>query len=204
MTEREKIQMPRNASASARASAQTLNVTAYEYAERENVTAWEAKPLGRLRDTLANEATHVKERAGEFAREELREVKWAATEELTEAKGILRGEVMVAKEKLMGGLVDTKDFVVDEAVEVKDRVRRGAIELKAAAKNEMSIVYSDVKEHVRGATLGRVENVATSIGDTLVDARTVVVNAVKRRPLPYALLGIGVGWLALEWMSTRR
>jgi gas vesicle protein len=60
-----------------------------------------------------------------------------------------------------------------------------------------------VKQDIRDATIGKVENMAHSAADQLDEARETIgeaqrtiVDVVRDNPLPAAMVGIGLGWLA--------
>jgi ElaB/YqjD/DUF883 family membrane-anchored ribosome-binding protein len=76
-------------------------------------------------------------------------------------------------------------------------------------------LMGQVKETVREATIGKVERVMETIGEvtepareamsragsTIKEAGTSVGNSMWRNPIPFALIGLGVGML---WMKSRR
>jgi|SwirhisoilCB3_FD_contig_101_630493_length_2162_multi_10_in_0_out_0_3 ElaB/YqjD/DUF883 family membrane-anchored ribosome-binding protein len=60
-----------------------------------------------------------------------------------------------------------------------------------------------VKQDIRDATIGKVENMAHSAADQLDEARQTigeaqrtVVDVVRENPIPAAMVGIGLGWIA--------
>jgi hypothetical protein len=60
-----------------------------------------------------------------------------------------------------------------------------------------------VKQDIRDATIGKVENMAQSAADqwdeakeTLGEAQRTVVDVIRENPIPAAMVGIGLGWLA--------
>jgi hypothetical protein len=60
-----------------------------------------------------------------------------------------------------------------------------------------------VKQDVRDATIGKVENMAHSAADQLDEARQslgeaqrTIVDVVRENPIPAAMVGIGLGWIA--------
>jgi ElaB/YqjD/DUF883 family membrane-anchored ribosome-binding protein len=66
-------------------------------------------------------------------------------------------------------------------------------------------IVAGAKETVREATVGKVEQMATTAGDIVSDAGTTarqtgegLIETIKRNPVPAAMAGIGLGWL---WMS---
>ncbi len=67
-----------------------------------------------------------------------------------------------------------------------------------------------VKQDVRDATIGRVENMAQNAADkideakeTLGEARRTMMDVVRENPIPAAMVGIGLGWLAYTTRQQR-
>jgi ElaB/YqjD/DUF883 family membrane-anchored ribosome-binding protein len=65
-----------------------------------------------------------------------------------------------------------------------------------------SNIKDRVKQDIRDATIGKVENMAQSAADQLDDARQsigeaqrTVVDVVRENPIPAAMVGIGLGWI---------
>jgi len=54
------------------------------------------------------------------------------------------------------------------------------------------------KHAVRAATLGKVEDLATSIGDKMNETRDTLVDTVRSNPIPAGLVGIGLVWLLMN------
>ena len=69
-------------------------------------------------------------------------------------------------------------------------------------------IVAGAKETVREATVGKVEQMATSAGEMVSDAGTTarqtgegLFETIKRNPVPAAMAGIGLGWL---WMNREK
>jgi hypothetical protein len=69
-------------------------------------------------------------------------------------------------------------------------------------------IVAGAKQTVRDATVGKVEEMANTAGDmidtagyTAQQAGTGVVETIRRNPIPAALAGIGLGWLAMSARS---
>jgi hypothetical protein len=67
-----------------------------------------------------------------------------------------------------------------------------------------------VKQDVRDATIGRVENMAQNAADklgeateTLGEAQRSMMDVVRENPIPAAMVGIGLGWLAYNTRQKR-
>jgi hypothetical protein len=64
------------------------------------------------------------------------------------------------------------------------------------AKLNPEHVKAQVKETVREATIGRAEQVVSNAGETARGAGYSFLETIKENPVPAALAGIGLGWLA--------
>ncbi len=67
-----------------------------------------------------------------------------------------------------------------------------------------------VKQDVRDATIGKVENMAQNAADKLGDAKETLgeaqrsmMDVVRENPIPAAMVGIGLGWLAYNTRQQR-
>jgi hypothetical protein len=58
-----------------------------------------------------------------------------------------------------------------------------------------------VKENIRDATIGRVENMATNAVERVNETRRTLTNTIRENPIPAALVGIGLGWI---WWNQRQ
>lgn len=54
---------------------------------------------------------------------------------------------------------------------------------------------AQVKENIREATVGRVENMARNAADRVNDTRQGMMDRIRDNPIPAAMVGIGLGWL---------
>ena len=64
-----------------------------------------------------------------------------------------------------------------------------------------SHITEQVKQNVRDATIGRVENMARSAADRVNETRYTMMDTIRENPIPAAMVGIGLGWL---FVSGRR
>jgi ElaB/YqjD/DUF883 family membrane-anchored ribosome-binding protein len=87
---------------------------------------------------------------------------------------------------------------------VKEEVKEQLESAKEKIKETISEQYHDAKASVREATIGRVEHMMHSAGETVGEARETIVETVRRNPIPAALVGIGLGWLLMSARSQRR
>jgi F0F1-type ATP synthase membrane subunit b/b' len=103
-------------------------------------------------------------------RDQLAEVKTLVQDELVEAKGLLRAEIN----------------------EAEDKVRKGLSDAKQAITTDVKQAVSDAKASVRAATIGKVEDLATTLGDNMNDARDSLIDTIRNtlsRPL-----SLGSAW----------
>jgi hypothetical protein len=78
--------------------------------------------------------------------------------------------------------------------QAKDTIR----EAKAAAVEVVDHAITQAKQAVRGATLGKVEDMARYAEDTAGGWRDTLVETVKAHPVPAALAGLSLGYLLLN------
>ena len=52
-----------------------------------------------------------------------------------------------------------------------------------------------VKENIREATVGRVENMARNARDRVTESGHGMIDRIRENPIPAAMVGIGLGWL---------
>lgn len=64
-------------------------------------------------------------------------------------------------------------------------------------------ITARVKEGIRGATIGRVQQMARHTADRMHDTRTSLMDSVRENPVPAGLVGIGLAWLFMNQMRTR-
>jgi hypothetical protein len=99
------------------------------------------------------------------------------------------GEVIPAAdtERLRAQIEETRTEMSETIDAIQDRLRPGRL-------------MTDAKASVKEATVGRVRDLAIRVGDTAAglaahssDARATVMSAVRRNPVPAALIGASAG-----------
>lgn len=87
------------------------------------------------------------------------------------------------------------ETVVIRAEIVETRERMGETLDEIGERLNPHVVTERVKDNIRDATIGRVENMARSASDTMNEARTTVMDTVRDNPVPAAMVAVGLGWL---------
>lgn len=59
-------------------------------------------------------------------------------------------------------------------------------------------IANEAREKIKEATVGKVERLVDDAGQTAQQTGTTLVETIKRNPVPAALAGLGLGWLALR------
>jgi ElaB/YqjD/DUF883 family membrane-anchored ribosome-binding protein len=62
----------------------------------------------------------------------------------------------------------------------------------------------ELKDDIRDATIGRVENMAQQTAEIVSDAQRTVIQSVRENPIPAVMIGLGVGWLVLNARSSNK
>src|SRR5215216_5740841 len=56
-------------------------------------------------------------------------------------------------------------------------------------------IKQQVKENIREATVGRVENMARHASERVTETREGILDTIRDNPVPAAMIGIGLGWM---------
>ncbi|HUP89644.1 MAG TPA: DUF3618 domain-containing protein [Longimicrobiales bacterium] len=91
---------------------------------------------------------------------------------------------MSEKDELAAEIADTRDRMSDTLDELGVRLNPNRIK-------------EQVRENIREATIGRVENMARQAGERVNETRDGILNTIRDNPVPAAMIGIGLGWLIL-------
>jgi ElaB/YqjD/DUF883 family membrane-anchored ribosome-binding protein len=98
---------------------------------------------------------------------------------------------------------------VQETTElVTKQVKDAAVEVSEIAAERLKRAALEVSEQIKGdihkATVGRVEKVMNNVKVTTRDAGTSLLETIKENPIPAALIGIGLTWLAVSRTTSDR
>jgi hypothetical protein len=99
-------------------------------------------------------------------------------------------------DELRADIAQTRADMSETIDELQDRLNPS--HLKAQLKDQVREQYEYAKETVRGATIGKVENMVERFGDSVYETRRTITDTITANPLPSALIGIGLAWL---WMN---
>lgn len=98
-------------------------------------------------------------------------------------------------ERLVEDIEETRDQMTDTVEEIGDRL-------------DPRHIVADAKETIREATVGKVETMATTASEmateateSVRDAGAGLLDTITRNPLPAAMVGVGLGWLAMSGRS---
>ncbi len=114
-------------------------------------------------------------------------VKALVKEELAEAKALVKEELVVAQ-----------GYIREEMNEAELKIKRGLVEAKESVKDELKDAYEGAKKNVRAATLGKVEDLATDVGDKMNETKDTLIETIRNNPLPAAVMGAGLVWLLMS------
>ncbi|HEX5581716.1 MAG TPA: DUF3618 domain-containing protein [Gemmatimonadaceae bacterium] len=87
------------------------------------------------------------------------------------------------------------ETVVIRAEIIETRERMGETLDEIGERLNPHVVTERVKDNIREAPIGRVENMARSASDTMNEARSTVMDTVRDNPVPAAMVAVGLGWL---------
>lgn len=121
----------------------------------------------------------------------------AIAEDIERTRTGLTGTIEAIQDRLAPEVLT--DQAVGAATEVTEQARDAAKEVAEFAIGEAKMAVRDLAEQassaVRGATVGRVEQVAAQTRDAAQQAQTGLFGTIKQHPIPAAMAAIGIGWL---------
>ncbi len=104
------------------------------------------------------------------------------------------------------GTDDADDEVVELTGEIEDTRQEMTTTVEQIGDRlDPHNIVQGAKDTVREATVGKVEDMATTAGalvgdagETVREAGSGIVDTITRNPIPAAMVGLGIGWLALS------
>ncbi len=135
----------------------------------------------------------IREKVGDELAYVETKVRQVVHEQLVEAKALVREE-----------LVEAKKLIGEQISGAEDKVRKGLVEARETLKEDLHDAISGAKASIRAATVGKVEDLATQLGDTMNDTRETLMDTIRHNPVPATLAGIGLAWLLMNRSSSAR
>ena len=87
-------------------------------------------------------------------------------------------------ETIRQGIMETRERISHDLDEIGERLNPHNVK-------------EDIKEGIREATIGRVEEMARQAGERLNSAGSGLVKTIKENPVPAVIAGVGLAWLFL-------
>jgi hypothetical protein len=100
--------------------------------------------------------------------------------------------------EIQANIAQTRAEMSETINELQERL--SPAHLKEQLKDQVREQYAHAKETVRGATIGKVEDMVERFSDSVYETRRTIVDTISANPVPSALIGIGLAWL---WMNRR-
>jgi len=159
--------------------------------------------MEQARGPVEDTSDHIVAAVQRAVRESADHIVDRATEVLRDAPGPLLAQVRGPVEEVADHLIARVTVAAEEAT---DRILEQA---RATATEAASDIVARTGEAVRAATIGKVEHMVQTAGnttremaeganDTTKGLGSAVLGTIERNPLPAALAAIGLGWLYLK------
>lgn len=94
---------------------------------------------------------------------------------------------------------DTRDRMSNTLDAIGERLNPQHVKEQVTEQVKDSI--GQVKDSIREATIGRVEDMAHQAADRVNETKRGVVDAIRDNPIPAAMVGLGLGWMMLNSRS---
>jgi uncharacterized protein DUF3618 len=119
-------------------------------------------------------------------------------------RAVVHDELVEAKQLVKDELLEAKNLLREEVDHVEEKLKRGLGEARDAVKEDVKEAITGAKRAVRAATLGKVEDLATNIGDKMNETRDTLVDTVRNNPIPAGLVGVGLVWLLMNRSKSKQ
>lgn len=141
------------------------------------------KRAGEVSGTAAERTATLKHDI-ERTRNEIEDTVLALETRLSPSR--LKEQISTVKEHAVEQFRDAKE-------QMKTELKRDVNEAKQMVKGEIG----EARAAVREATVGKVEHMVHRASNQFRETRTSLVDNVRENPVPFALIGLGVGWLLM-------
>lgn len=158
-----------------------------------------------------NRETNRDERSDEATDEQLDPEVMRLREDIEETRSDMSATISALEDRLdpsevkqkigveLQHVEDRVRVVVREQMdEAEQKIKKGLAEVKDTVKSDIKEAVSGAKRAARAATLGKVEDLATEIGDKMIETRDTLVNTIRSNPIPAAMVGVGLTWLLMN------
>jgi uncharacterized protein YjbJ (UPF0337 family) len=81
---------------------------------------------------------------------------------------------------------------------VGEQVQRVAEQVKTQVRESVQEIAGEARDAIRGATIGRVENMIADARDTAFEVKDGFLDRVRENPVPAAIAGLGLAWLLMS------
>src|SRR3954471_14674887 len=82
------------------------------------------------------------------------------------------------------------------------RVDMGATIDEIGHRLQPQTIADEARVKIREATVGKVERIVDDAGQTATQTGNTLVSTIRQNPVPAALAGLGIGWLAMRMRSS--
>jgi len=119
---------------------------------------------------------------------------WSTAANSTSADGSVEGEA--EEQQLRASIEHTRADMSETIDELQERLNPANV--KEMMKERLVEKVQLAKDTIMDATLGKVEDMAERMSDTVYETRRGIMEVVKANPIPSAMVGVGLAWL---WMN---
>lgn len=109
-------------------------------------------------------------------------------------RGLTRDDTSLETDALRAEISQTRSRLSETLDELGERLNPENVKHEITAR---------VKEGIRGATIGRVQQMARHTAHRMHDTRTSLMDSVRENPVPAGLVGIGLAWLFMNQVRNR-
>jgi len=116
-----------------------------------------------------------------------------------DAAGADEIEVTEDTTEIRAGIEETRAEMSETIEAIQERLNPQ--HLKEQVKDQVREQFQEAKATVREATIGKAEDMARNVGNTIDEARYGLMETIRQNPVPAALVGLGLGWLFMNRQS---
>jgi gas vesicle protein len=113
-------------------------------------------------------------------------------------------EERLSPKNIKAQVSSVKSHLLDEVSSTKTKLLEEIKDVKSTVKSEVTHELGAAKAKVREQTIGRVENMVHGARDITMQAGSTTLDTVKTNPIPAALVAVGLGWLIVSSMKSKK